>query len=210
MRLSWLPARLLVGPHQFDDRLLPIADDESVYKANDRLRVERRVAASDDERVPFVPLAGPQWESRQIKHLQQVGVELLVRQAEANDVKIGQGPLAFQAVKRDARLTHRRDHIHPRHVGSLGQHVRQCVEYVVEDRQPQVGHSQVIDIGEGQTDADGRGFPVLDNTVVLAADVAARLLHRGQDTLQPFQVNLHHTCPAASNRQEAVTSLPLW
>ncbi len=74
LNLPRVPARLLIDLHHLDDSLLPIADDERIYKPGDRLRVEGRVATGDDERIPLVPLAGPQRETSQVEHLKEIGV----------------------------------------------------------------------------------------------------------------------------------------
>ena len=72
----------------------------------------------------------------------------------------------------------------PGQIHTLGEHVRLTIEDVVENGQTQVGHTQVVDVWEGQRHARGDGGPFFHDLVQLAAGVAAWLLHRGQDASQ--------------------------
>ncbi len=82
----------------------------------------------------------------------------------------------FQAEEREAGEAQRRLHIGPGGKDALGQHVRLSVEDVVQDRQAEVGHPQVIHVGEDQGGMQRRRLPVLDDLVELAAGVASGFL----------------------------------
>ena len=69
-------------------------------------------------------------------------------------------------------------------IGALGQHIRALVEQLVQDRQPQVGHAQVVEIGEDQGDVGVDAVPVFDHLVELAAGIAAGFLHGGEDAFE--------------------------
>ncbi len=75
-------------------------------------------------------------------------------------------------------------HIGPGGIGALSQHIRALVEQLVQDRQSQVGHAQVVQVGEDQGDFRGDVVPVFDHLVDLAAGIASRFLHFKQGTLE--------------------------
>ena len=148
-----------------------------------RLGVQAGGAAGDDQRL-IRAIRGAQRDAGQIERGQDVGVELLIRQAETEHIEVNQRMAGLQAVKRDARLAHRDLHVHPRRVGALGQHVGLRVDAVVEDRHAQVRHAQVIDIREDQRQPIGCGIPIFDDAVKFAAGVTRRLLDERQDAVE--------------------------
>ena len=148
-----------------------------------RLGVQTGGAAGDDQRF-IRAIRGAQRDAGQIERGQDVGIELLIRQAETEHIEVNQRMAGLQAVKRDARLAHRDLHVHPRRVGALGQHVGLRVDAVVEDRHAQVRHAQVIDIREDQRQPIGCGIPIFDNAVKFAAGVTRRLLDERQDAVE--------------------------
>ena len=171
------------GADDFGDRLFAFADEERVEEGVHRLGVQAGGAAGDDQRL-IRPLGGAQRDAGQIERGEHVGVELLVRQAEPEHVEIGQRMAGLQAVERDARIAHRGQHVHPRRVGALGQHVGLRVDAVVQDRHAQVRHAQIVDIREDQRQPVGRGLPIFDDAVVFAAGVTRRLLDERQDAVE--------------------------
>ena len=205
-RYAGKPAQQLVArgarPFGFADRpayleyhLFALADDESIEEIGHGLGVVGRSAAGDDQGMASVPLGGPHRQACQVEHVQQVGKELLVGQAKADDVKVGQRPPALQAEQPQAGGPHGRLHVHPGGKDPLGQHPLGAVEPVVEDGQPMVGHAQIIDVGKGQRPADVVGVPVLDDAIPFAARVAGRLAHLRQDLFQRLFHGLNSTCP---------------
>ena len=157
------------------------------------------MAPGDDERVRLVPPLGVKRDSGQVEEFQEVCEELLVGQTHADDVEIYKGPLALETVQRNGRSAQLCDHIDPGKIGPFRQRIRPGVEDLIQHRQPEVGHAQVVDIGKGQADAHGRGVPILDDAVVLPSRVAARLADGGEDSLQSVEVD-HHLSPPALSR----------
>jgi len=158
--------------HQFDEGVFSFTDDEDVEEVGDGFGVEGAVPAADDQRMRRVAVGTVDGESGQIEKLEGVGVELLVGDADGEDVETGDRPVAFECVERDAGPAHLRDHIRCGKVGAFGQDVGPAVEGVVKDGQREVGHPQVVYIGEGQTDANVSSIPRLVNSVVFTAYVA--------------------------------------
>ena len=99
-----------------------------------------------------------QRDARQVEHGEDVGVELLVGQAEAEDVEVAERVARFQPVERDAVAAHDGFEVRPGAVDALGQQVGAAVDQVVEDHQAQVAAAQLVDVGEGERDS-WRGWP---------------------------------------------------
>ena len=104
-----------------------------------------------------------QRQAGQIEHVEDVGVELLVGQAEADHVEVGQSMAGFEAIERHIGRAQFCLHVDPWRVDSLGQHVRPLVDQIVQDGKPQVAHAEVVDVGKGQRDPVGGRVPILDD-----------------------------------------------
>jgi len=183
LRVARLSFRFQQHPPDLDDDLLALADDEAVDEIGHRLRVVAGVPSGDHQRIRRIALAGQQRHPRQVEQRQHIGVKLLIRQADGEQVKIADGVLGLQAVERNPFLAHQRFHVRPGGKDALRQHIRLAVDGVVEQHHPQVGHAQIVDIREGHSHPEGDPRPVLGDAVVLAADIAARAIHLQQDAV---------------------------
>ena len=56
------------------------------------------MSAGDDKRMAFIAFAAEDGQASQVKQVERVGVELLVGEADAEQVKIAKGPLRFQRI----------------------------------------------------------------------------------------------------------------
>src|SRR5690606_24447028 len=137
-------------------------------------RVVAGMAAGDDQRVAGVTIFAAHGHPGQVQHVQHVGVELLVGQADAQHVEVANGVFGLQRGEGYAPLAHHLFHVGPRREDALGQQVAVRVDDVVERHQPQVGHADVVDVGEGQGNAEIDLVPILDYLVILAPSVATR------------------------------------
>ena len=84
------PALGLPGAHDLGDRehgLLAVAQHRGVDEVGDRLGVEGRVAAGDDDRVRLVAVARVQRDAREVERGQHVGVAELGGEAQAEQVE---------------------------------------------------------------------------------------------------------------------------
>ncbi len=168
-------------PNDFEDCLFPFADDKDVNEGGHRFRVVAGVATGDDQRIAGVALGAADGHSGQVHHIEGVGEKLFVGQAKAKQVELADVSLVFQRVEGDALLAHDRFHVGPGGVNALCQEVAVLVDQVVEDHQPQVGHAEVVDVGEGEGDFVVNIGPVFADLVVFAAGVAARFGDAGED-----------------------------
>ena len=142
------------------------------------------MSPGDDQRIPGAALRREERNPAQIQDVERGGVEGLVRQGNPDNVEICQSVFALQRVERDAVFPQGGFHIRPGGEDALGEGIFTAVDDLVQDGDAQVGHAQVVQVGEDQRDADGGGIPVLDDLVEFAAGVAARFLNGGQDARQ--------------------------
>ena len=163
------------GGGDLPDGLLPLADDEGVDEGAHRSGVEGGWAAGDDQRVPLVPFLPAERNPAQFEHHQDVRVGELVLEGEADDVEGGKRPLRFQGAEGEAASAQQGLHVRPGGVAALAADVRQAVQDGVEDLEPEVGHPDLVGVGEGEGDAEAAGPVLLPDGVHLAAGVTAWL-----------------------------------
>ena len=125
-------------------------------------------------------------QAGQVHQFQRVGVELLVGRADGQQVEGGDGAVALQRVERELRRLHLRDHVRRGEIGAFGQDAGLAIQDIVEKGQREVGHAQIVNVGEGQADVDVRRVPRLVDGVDLPADVSAGPTHAVQDGFDAF------------------------
>ncbi len=118
------------------------------------------------------------------RDIERVGIECFVGQGNPDEIEFSQGMLALERVKRDTMQAHGSFHICPGGVGALSQRVGTLIHLVIQDRQPQIGHPQIINIREHQRQMSLHAIPILDNLVQLTAGIAARFLDSWQDAFE--------------------------
>ena len=109
---------------------------------------------------------------------------LFVRQADAEQVEVADSALGLQRIERNVSPAHHRFHIQPGREYTFSQHVRLEIDLVVEIHNAQVGHAQVIDVGEGKGDFDIGVMPIFDDAVVFPADITAGFFHLQEEAIQ--------------------------
>ena len=165
-------------PQQLVDlqhHILGLAEHERVDERSQRLRNQRPRTARKDDRIALSAHLRANRNPRQVQHLEHVRVGQLVRQREAQRVKLAQRTPILQAEQRRAAPPQRVRHVRPRRVAALRQRPRRVIEQVVENRQPAVGLPDVVEVRINQRPAGLRVVPVPLNHVPLAAHVAGRL-----------------------------------
>ena len=85
---------------QLGVHLLALTDLGNVNKIRDRLAVEHRRAARDDERGQLRALARVERHARQIEHIQHGGKRHLVADGKGDDVKIADGIAGLERIER--------------------------------------------------------------------------------------------------------------
>ena len=167
--------------------LLAVADDGGVDEVGDRLGVERRVPAGDDERVAVVAVGGVQRDAGEVERGQHVRVAELGGERQPEQVEVADRAVRVDGELRDAVLAHERLEVRPHGIRALREGVGPLVEDFVEDHDALVGHAHLVGVGVHQGPADGAvpgDLPGLDGRVQLTADVLDRLAHLLEERLQ--------------------------
>ena len=122
----------------------------------------------------------------QVQHIQNGGEGHLVAYGEGHDVEVGDGVAGFQREQGHIRTAQLLLHVAPGGKHALAPHAVHLVHDAVEDAHTQIGHTDLVGIGETEGDAGVDLGLVLQNGVIFAAHVAGGLLHPGQDAFQSF------------------------
>ena len=160
--------------------LLTLAQLHDIEEISHRLGIADAGAARDDERPAGVTVRRAQRDARQAQHSQNIGVAKLVFQREADDVKIRQRVLAFEAVERDIQPFHLLFHVGPGHECALTPPVFVAVEDIVQNLFAQEGHADLVGIREAERHTDVDFGLIFIDAARLAAGVAARFLDQAQ------------------------------
>ena len=135
--------------------------------------LKARGAAGDDQGVRLVPLLTAKRDPAQIEHHQNVRVGEFVLEGEADDVEGGKRPLRLQGAEGQSAAAQLRLHVRPGGVAALAGDLRQPVQDGVEDLEAEVGHPDLIGVGEGEGKAEAAGLRVFPDGIDLAPGVAA-------------------------------------
>ena len=92
--------------------------------------------------------------------------------------------MALQREQRQLLGSHERLEVDPGRVGTLGQSVGPLVEDLIEDLQTLVGQADLVGVGVGEQPRHRPGRVNRGLHAVLAADVAGRFGHSGQQLLE--------------------------
>ena len=156
--------------------LLAVADHDRVEEDGQRLRVRRRRAARDHERIVLAAIRRAERDAAEVHHREDVAVRELVLEREADDGEVAQRPGRLDGDEREAARRELRLHVDPRRIAALRERARVVVEDFVEDLEAEVAHPDVVDIRESEADGGLDGGPVLCARAYLAARIARRLL----------------------------------
>ncbi len=174
------------------DRLLAVAEEDGVEEGCERLGIEGARSPGDDERVAGTARRCAQRYAAQLEHGQQVGVRQLVLQAEADHVEVAQRECALQRDERQAAGAQQGLEIGPGRVDALRGDVLPAIQDVVQDLQPEVGLGDLVDLGEGEREAERCGVEVLSHGPALVAEVAPRLLDQRKNALDLAMIRPEH------------------
>ena len=167
-----------------EDHLLTVAEHDGVEEVGHRLGVEGAGTAAQHERVGVVPVRGPERQSRQVEHGENVGVAEFVRQGDAEHVVAAQADPRLEGEERQPGAAQGRLHVDIRGVGAVRHHMLAGVEQVIEDLQPLVGHADLVEVGEDETEAEVVGRDPAAHGVEFAADILTRFAHQRKDGLE--------------------------
>ncbi len=175
-----------------EDGLLAVADDRAVDEVRDRLGVEGRMAAREDDRVVDGAVLGLQRDARQIQGREHVGVAQLRGEGQAEHVEGTDGAVAVDGELRHLVLAHELFQVRPHAVRALGEDALALVEHLVEDHDALVGQPDLVRVRVHERPADVTRIPRLDGGVELTADVLDGLLHMREQSFELWEDRLGH------------------
>ena len=135
---------------QLGVHLLALADLGNVNKIRDRLAVEHRRAARDDERGQLRALARVERHTRQIEHIQYGGKRHLVADGKGDDVKIADGIAGLERVERQAGTAHLLLHVAPGSENALAPNAVHVIHNAVENPHTKVRHADLIGVRKAE------------------------------------------------------------
>ncbi len=143
------------------------------------------MAPGTDERMRRIALLGTDGDAGEIEAVEHVRVDELGRKVEGNDVEVGGRPVGVDRKERQSTCSHERLEVEPRCIRAFGDGVGSLVEDLVEDLKALVGETDFVGVGIGQEPRDLARAVFRSQRSQLTADVAGRLLHLGQERLEP-------------------------
>src|SRR4030095_6404238 len=153
--------------------------------------VEGARAAGDDKRVAGASLGGAQRNAAEVQHGEDVRVGQLVLETEPDDVKLAERGVGLQRDERMTVLAQHRFEIEPGRIRPLGVDVVASVEQVVEQLQTGMRLRDLVDLREGERDAEVDCRWILAHATELVAEIAPRFSHPGEQALIALSTNLH-------------------
>ena len=138
----------LIDIDNLEKHLLALAHDEEIKEIRNRLDIVDARPAADDEGIRLRALCRVERDAREVEHVEHVRVNHLVLQREAEEGEAADLCLRLERIERQLPLPHDGLHVRPRRIDTLGRDIRAAVEDFIEDREPQVAHADLIDVGE--------------------------------------------------------------
>ncbi len=167
--------------HDFQDRLLAVAYEESVEEFRHRRRVEGADASPQDHRLPIPALPAKEGDSGKVEHGEHVCVGQFVTQGKPEHVEIARGTAGFERGEGQSRGSQVLLHVPSGREGPLAERVPPGVEKLVEQEDAQMRHPDLVDIRKSQEDAGLRLFPGKERRSYFGAAVSRRFLHVGRN-----------------------------
>ena len=174
-----LPAGLAVEVNQLRRHVFALAKGDNVDKVRHGLGVVHGGTAGDDKGRQMGPVGAVEGDARQVQHIENGSKGHLIAHGKGHDVKIGNGVTGLQGKERHMGPAHFLLHVAPGGKHPLAPHAVHGVHDAIENAHAQVGHADLVGVGEAEGDAGVHVLFILDNRVILAAHVAGGLLHAG-------------------------------
>ena len=183
---------LFVEVEQVHHDLFPVSEHEEVEEVRDGLRVAGTGPAAHDEVFEVVPVLREQRDTAQFQHVEARGEGHLVLEGEPDEVELRKRGARLEREQGQADASHLLLHVEPGREDPLAVGVLPLVDEVIEDLDAEVGHADLIGVGETERKAHVDHCRVLLDTVQLTTDIAAGFLHEGQDLLES---GIHRSVP---------------
>ena len=172
--------------------LFPVTEHEEVEKVGDGLRVAGAGAAAHDEVSEVVPIFGEQRHAAQFQHVETGREGHLVLEGKPDEVELRERRPRLEREQGQADVPHLLLHVEPGCEDPLAVGVLPLVDEVVEDLDAEVGHADLIGVGETEREPHVDRRRVFFDAVQFPADVTAGLLHERQDLLES---GIHRSVP---------------
>ncbi len=143
------------------------------------------MAARPDERMLGPTVRCSHRHPREVDAVEDVRVDELGREVERDQVELGRRPVRVDREQRQPMAAHERLEIEPGRVRALGDRVVALVQDLVQDLQPLVGQTDLVGVGVDEQPPHLPAVVVGSQGAVFATDVTSRLLHLGQERLEP-------------------------
>ena len=142
---------MLIHLQKLRQNLLAVADDEGVHEQGERLRIDRRDgAANDDKRVAFAAILRFQRQMRQFQHGKQIQIIVFKRDRKGEDVEIRRRRLRFQRAKRGVGLLINQAQRRVRQKDPFAADAAALVEQAVNRLHAQIRHADRVGVGISQ------------------------------------------------------------
>src|SRR5215207_427793 len=151
--------------------LLAVAQHRSIQEICDRLGVECRVPACQNDGVVLPALSSADRYSGQVQLSEHVGVAELGSKAQSEDIELSDRSVRIQRELWHAVLAHQRLHVGPYRVRPLGKDPVLLVENLVQDRDALIGQPYLVRIRIAEAPAHLDRLPVLRHAVQFPAHV---------------------------------------
>ena len=174
-----LAACLAVEFNQLHRHIFTLAQGDDVDKVRHRLSVIHGSTACDHQGGQALTLGSVKRDVGKIQHIEDGGERHLIAHGKGHNIKIGDGIAGLEAKERDVVLSHLLFHVAPRGKHPLAPYAVHLIHDTVENTHAQVGHTDLIGIGETKGHAGIHLRLVLHHRVILAARIAGRFLHAG-------------------------------
>ena len=123
--------------------------------------------------------------TREVDAVQDVRVDELGREVERDEVELDCGPVGVDREQRQPVAPHEGLEIEPGRVRPFGDRVVALVQDLVQDLKPLVGQADLVGVGIDEQPPHLARVVVRGQGAVFASDVTSRLLHLGQERLEP-------------------------
>ena len=189
---SCVASLLLHADVEADDlgeHLLTLADVEKIKEIRNGLGVIGARATADYKGAILATVSGKEGNSRQIQHVENGGIAHFVLEGKAQEIKLTQRVTTLQRRERRTALQHLFLHIRPGSIGALAPDVLMGIQTMIEDAHAEIGHTDLIGIGESKGKARLDGGLVLDNLTEFSAGITSGTGNRAEE--HSFLVLVH-------------------
>ena len=174
-----LAACLAVQLNQLHRHIFTLAQGDDVDKVRHGLGVIHGCTACDHQGGQTLTLGGVERDIGKIQHVEDGGERHLIAHGKGHNIKIGNGVARLEAKERNVVLPHLLFHVAPGSKHTLTPYAVHLIHDTVENTHAQVGHADLIGVGETKGHTGIHLRLVLHHRVILAARIAGRLLYAG-------------------------------